>query len=260
MSSQKSLFEFAKSIGAVETIRVTEMANSQQPHQSAPSASKYSTQTFRYLVVMDFEATCWPEQDMKWKTHEIIEFPAVLLNMVTGQVEAQFQQFVMPVENPRLSEFCTKLTGIRQDQVEGGVPLKTCLPLFGKWLKQVLGERGLVLPKTDPGNQSGSVAFATWSDWDFGKCLSKECTRKRIEKPACFDQWIDVRAIYMKFYQHRPLNFGEALDKRGLGFEGRPHSGLDDSKNLARLITRMCKDGANFVITKDLRPFEIINK
>ncbi|KAL1373418.1 hypothetical protein pipiens_018671 [Culex pipiens pipiens] len=194
-SSQKSLFDFAKSIGAVETIRVTEMASSQQPQQPA---SKYSTQTFRYLVVMDFEATCWPEQDMKWKTHEIIEFPAVLLNLVTGQVEAQFQQFVMPVENPRLSEFCTKLTGIRQDQVEGGVPLKTCLPLFGKWLKQVLGERDLVLPKTDPGNQSGTVAFATWSDWDFGKCLSKECTRKRIEKPACFDQWIDVRAIYMR--------------------------------------------------------------
>ena len=30
-----------------------------------------------------------------------------------GVVAAEFQQYVMPVEQPRLSAFCTQLTGIR---------------------------------------------------------------------------------------------------------------------------------------------------
>ena len=31
----------------------------------------------------------------------------------------------MPTENPRLSEFCTELTGISQDTVDNGIPLST---------------------------------------------------------------------------------------------------------------------------------------
>lgn len=43
---------------------------------------------------------------------EIIEFPAVLMNLRTGVIEDQFQQYVMPIENPKLSSFCTKFTGM----------------------------------------------------------------------------------------------------------------------------------------------------
>lgn len=43
-----------------------------------------------------------------------VEFPAVLLNTSTGEVESEFRTYVQPQEHPTLSEFCTELTGITQ--------------------------------------------------------------------------------------------------------------------------------------------------
>ena len=45
-----------------------------------------------------------------------VEFPAVLLNTSTGEMESEFHMFVQPSEHARLSEFCTELTGITQVQ------------------------------------------------------------------------------------------------------------------------------------------------
>lgn len=79
-------------------------------HKSSPGGLL----NFDYVIVIDFESTCWDTKDKqsKWQNlAEIIEFPAVLLNLRTGKIEDEFHQYVMPVENPTLSEFCTKLTG-----------------------------------------------------------------------------------------------------------------------------------------------------
>lgn len=43
-----------------------------------------------------------------------VEFPAVLLNTSTGNIDSEFHTFVQPQEHPILSEFCTELTGITQ--------------------------------------------------------------------------------------------------------------------------------------------------
>ncbi|XP_055640926.1 ERI1 exoribonuclease 2-like [Toxorhynchites rutilus septentrionalis] len=210
-SDLKSLFQLAKSVNAVETIYVG-------TNQNAHGSSKYSTQSFRYIIAMDFEATCWPKETQQWKANEIIEFPAVLLNFGNGKIESEFRQYVMPIENPRLSDFCRALTGIRQEDVNAGVPLHTCLFLFDKWLKQILSERKLVLPKTDANNQHGDVAFATWSDWDFGTCLHNECTRKQTKKPSYFEQWVDVRAMVTGINRHsKQLQQKQPLRKSVVG-------------------------------------------
>lgn len=44
----------------------------------------------------------------------VVEFPAVLLNTLTGVVESEFHYYVMPEEQPMLSDFCKQLTGITQ--------------------------------------------------------------------------------------------------------------------------------------------------
>lgn len=41
----------------------------------------------KYLIVMDFEATCWEKPYGRGKPQEIIEFPACLLNLTTGEIE-----------------------------------------------------------------------------------------------------------------------------------------------------------------------------
>lgn len=109
----------------------------------------------------------------------------------------EFRHFVMPVESPVLSDFCTRLTGIEQKKCDDeGAPLQTVLMLFNKWLKSMCTKHSLVLPKTSATNKLGNTALVSWTDWDFGVCLYKEVERKRLQKPSFFDQWIDLRAIY----------------------------------------------------------------
>ncbi|XP_071518273.1 ERI1 exoribonuclease 2-like isoform X3 [Panulirus ornatus] len=73
-----------------------------------PSTSK-AKQEFEYLVVLDFESTCW-EMGPRVGQQEIIEFPAVLLDLSSGKIVSEFHQYVMPVEQPILSAFCRNLT------------------------------------------------------------------------------------------------------------------------------------------------------
>lgn len=163
----------------------------------------------------------------------------------------------MPIESPKLSGFCTELTGITQNKVDTGIPLQTALMVFQEWVRKELRDRNLSLPKMSKDKKIGNVAFVTWSDWDFGLCLNKECQRKRLKKPPFFNQWIDLKAIFKEYYNHKPINFNDALLHVGLQFIGREHSGIDDSKNLASLVYKMVKDGAALAITKDLTPFQL---
>ncbi|KPU76601.1 uncharacterized protein Dana_GF13284, isoform B [Drosophila ananassae] len=223
-------------------------------------SKQLAMQPYTYVIAVDFEATCWEKQaPPQWREAEIIEFPAVLVNLKTGKIEAEFHKYIMPIESPRLSTYCTELTGIQQKTVDGGVPLQTALMMFHEWLRKELRARNLTLPKMNKSNVLGNCAFVTWTDWDFGICLAKECTRKRMRKAAYFNQWIDVRAIYRSWYKYRPCNFSDALSHVGLAFEGRAHSGIDDAKNLGALMCKMVSDGALFSITKDLTPYQQLN-
>lgn len=118
------------------------------------------------------------------------------MNLQTSIIESEFHQFVTPIESPRLSKFCVSFTGISQETVENGVPLKTCIMLFSNWLKECVAQYKLVLPKMSTENTLGNTALLSWSDWDFGVCLKNECDRKRIKRPTYFDQWIDIKALY----------------------------------------------------------------
>ncbi|KAM3864622.1 ERI1 exoribonuclease 2 [Diretmus argenteus] len=216
--------------------------------------SLISNQIFSYLIVIDFESTCWRERNNYGQ--EIIEFPAVLLNTSTGVVESEFHTYVQPQEHPILSEFCTELTGITQRQVEAGVPLHICLSRFNRWLQTLHLQMGVVFP----GEQKGSTpstsqkpcAFLTWSDWDLGVCLQYECKRKQLHKPDVLNSWIDLRSTYRLFYNRKPKGLKGALQDLGIQFSGREHSGLDDARNTAQLAGRMMSDGCVMKITRSL--------
>lgn len=42
------------------------------------------------------------------------------------------------------------------------------------------------------------------------------------------------------------------LEKLGMDYDGRPHSGLDDSKNIARIAIRMLQDGCELRVNERL--------
>lgn len=232
----------ALELGFVETFSVS------QPNKSCQK--KDHTLSFDYVIVIDFESTCWDTKDKqsKWQNlAEIIEFPAVLLNLKTGKIEDEFHQYVMPVENPILSEFCTKLTGITQETVNSGIPLGTCIMLFKRWINQLSLKRKITFHKPSLG--STTCTFVTWSDWDLSMCLQNEAKRKQLRKPDVLSQWIDLRLCYRTFYQRKPQGLKGALAELGLSFTGREHSGIIDARNTANLVYQMVLDGWQPTIT-----------
>lgn len=237
----------AKQLGLITRIKASETATEKS------NANTVIKQQFDYLLVLDFESTCWEDRGRTPPRPEIIEFPAVLLHLNSGDIVDRFQQYVFPVEQPRLSAFCEKFTGITQSIVEKGVPLPTCLFLFKKWLSALVEKYNLVFH--DPrcvNNDSYMCTMATWSDWDLTVCLDNECRRKNIFKPGLFNSWIDLRLTYSKFYNRKPNGLKGALEDLGLRFEGQEHCGLDDSQNTARLAFKMVQDGCFLEITKSL--------
>ncbi|XP_011476202.2 ERI1 exoribonuclease 2 [Oryzias latipes] len=229
------------------------------------SASKkvISNQIFSYLIVIDFESTCWREKNTS--SQEIIEFPAVLLNTSTGDIDSEFHTFVQPQEHPTLSEFCTELTGITQVQVEAGLPLQICLSRFTRWLQSLQLEMGFTFPNKQQGSSSSLstqklCTFLTWSDWDLGVCLQYECKRKQLHKPDVFNNWIDLRSTYRLWYNRKPKGLNGALQDLGLQFDGREHSGLDDARNTARLAAKMMRDGCVMKITRSLDRTPVVVK
>ncbi|XP_030599669.1 ERI1 exoribonuclease 2 [Archocentrus centrarchus] len=233
----------------------------QRSKSSVSKKSVVSNQVFSYLIVIDFESTCWREKNNY--SQEIIEFPAVLLSTSTGEVESEFHAYVQPQEHPILSEFCTELTGITQTQVEAGIPLQICLSRFSRWLQNLQFEMGMVFAKKDQRCSAPSqklCTFLTWSDWDLGVCLQYECKRKQLHKPDVLNSWIDLRSTYRLFYNRKPKGLNGALQDLGIQFSGREHSGLDDARNTAQLAARMMRDGCIMKITRSLERTPVMVK
>ncbi|ERM98132.1 uncharacterized protein LOC18426125 [Amborella trichopoda] len=194
-------------------------------------------QEFQYFVVIDFEATC--DREKNPHPQEIIEFPSVLVNSVTGQLEGSFQTYVKPIYHHHLTDFCKELTGIQQIQVDRGVPLGEALLMHDKWLE-------------DKGIKHTNFAVVTWSNWDCKVMLESECRFKRIRKPPYFNRWINLKVPFHEVFGDVRCNLKEAVQRAGLEWEGRAHCGLDDARNTARLLSHLMSRGFRFSITNSL--------
>jgi len=197
------------------------------------------TREFDHFVVIDFEATC--ERNSKIYPQEIIEFPAVLVDAATGGLVASFRTYVKPRHHPRLTAFCSELTGIQQEQVDGGVDLATALAMHDAWLAAA-------------GASKNRLAVVTWGDWDCRTMLESECNFKGLTKPAYFDRWINLRIPFEAAFGAGRRNLQEAVREAGLQWSGRLHCGLDDALNTACLLAELMRRGVPISITGSLVP------
>ena len=197
-----------------------------------------------YLLVLDFEATC-NERGPAPKPQEIIEFPTLLLNVATGEVEDTFHYYVKPDVHPILSDFCTELTGITQERVNTeGISLASALEKHQKWLYEK-GLKPLVPTSSTSSNWESSPTFLylTVGDWDLGTCLPRQllCHKKVMQKG--FRRWINVKKSFESQYSCRAKGMTLMLKHFGLELEGRHHSGIDDCRNTARICAKMLDEG-----------------
>lgn len=166
-----------------------------------------------YLVV-DLEATCDTHHGIPRHETEIIEIGAVLVDRETLEPQGEFQTFVRPVIHPRITEFCTELTSITQSDVEGAPLFRRAMAELDRWLP-------------------GPVTLASWGAYDHNQ-LRVEARRRQVRLPWGNDHF-NIKEAFAKRVGRR-MGVGRALRQVGLTFEGRAHRGIDDARNIVRLL------------------------
>uniref|UniRef100_A0A8C3C9Y6 ERI1 exoribonuclease family member 3 n=1 Tax=Cairina moschata TaxID=8855 RepID=A0A8C3C9Y6_CAIMO len=251
-----------------------------------PPPAWCSQRRYHYFLVLDFEATCDKPQI---HPQEIIEFPILKLNGRTMEIESTFHMYVQPVVHPQLTPFCTELTGIIQGMVDGQPSLQQVLERVDEWMAKeglldpsvksifvtcgdwdlkVIGSPAvfrscLCLTRagcTSPSATCGSAgAFAL----SFGReivargssCrLPGQCQYLGLPVADYFKQWINLKKAYSFAMGSWPKN-GLLDMNKGLNLQhiGRPHSGIDDCKNIANIMKTLAHRG--FIFKQTSKPF-----
>ncbi|XP_069482368.1 3'-5' exoribonuclease 1 isoform X2 [Ambystoma mexicanum] len=202
---------------------------------------------YDYICVIDFEATC-EEGNPSDYVHEIIEFPIVLLNTRTLEIEDTFQQYVKPELKPELSDFCINLTGITQDIVDAADSFPQVLQNVVDWMRQK--ELGMKY----------KYAILTDGSWDMSKFLNMQCRTSRLKFPRFAKKWINIRKAYGNYYKvtRTQTKLTMMLEKLGMSYDGRPHSGLDDSRNIARIAIHMLRDGCELRVNERMHAGQLM--
>ncbi len=208
-----------------------------------------------YLCILDFEATCW-ENDRNDAMQEIIEFPSILYQIhktregFVAEYVSEFAEYVSPQLCPVLSEFCTELTGITQEQVDSAATFPEVYKRHFKWLQEHI-----------PHDQMRHVTFATCGNWDLRDMLPIETARHNPSLPEQnpYTNWVNVkdpftstRPAYQKKSGKSMMNMLRALK---IPHQGRHHSGIDDCRNIAAICVHLIEqcgvDFRQFVQTND---------
>ena len=186
--------------------------DTQSPAQDAPNS-------FASVAIIDLECTC--DDDQNFGPHEIIEIGAVIgtLSQESFKVTSELQIYVKPVINPVLTKFCTELTGITQSTADAAITLENALVALESWLQTI-----------------NVVAWASWGKFDANQ-FSRECDLKALSNPMVGIQHLNIKQLFARKFGHR-VGLERALKLRGLTFAGCPHSGIDDARNLAALLTQ----------------------
>lgn len=223
-------------------------------------------QPYDAFLVLDVEATCQPGTDFNY-ANEIIEWPVVLLRWKHKDMQGrasrlevvdEFRSFVKPVWRPTLSLFCTALTGITQKDVDAA-PHFSSLVLTS--FRDFLTRNGLI----DAVTGRPLVRFCWCSDgpWDVRDFVVKQCFISKITIPTWLaGDVIDVRRVVARWQERNdphmrakaPGPFSQSrgtflpivrqLHVLGLGeFEGRQHCGMDDTRNVARIVVELARRG-----------------
>jgi inhibitor of KinA sporulation pathway (predicted exonuclease) len=209
-------------------------------------------QPFDYYLILDFEATC---DENKRFTNEIIEFPIILLDANSLKIISEFHKYVKPTLNPKLTEFCMKFTGIQQEMVDRGDVLKNTLYMVHQWMQQnglISKEEILRLDSEWKMSYLKKFAFVTCGDWDLKVMLPKQCKRENIVVPPYYKKFVNIKHIFTDFMHKKAFGMTLMLQELNLKLEGKHHSGIDDARNITKIVVELIKRGAVLNITRDL--------
>ncbi|WVZ68379.1 hypothetical protein U9M48_017325 [Paspalum notatum var. saurae] len=204
---------------------------------SASAADKVKLQKLDYFLILDLEGKV-----------EILEFPVIMIDAQSMEFVDSFHRFVRPtiMSEQRTTEYIAGKYGkFGVDRVwhDTAIPFKEVLQQFEEWI----GNHNLW--KKEHGGSLNSAAFVTCGNWDLKTKVPDQCKVSKIKLPAYFMEWINLKDIYLNFYSRRATGMMTMMRELQMPIVGSHHLGIDDSKNIARVLQRMLADGAVMQIT-----------
>lgn len=172
------------------------------------------------INIIDIEATCW-EHNLKPpdEESEIIEIGISVLDIENLKIESTDSILVKPLKS-KVSPFCVNLTTLTQEQVDKGITF----PEACKKLKKEY--------------QSVNRVWASWGDYDR---VQFERNSKMYQVKYPFGRrHFSIKTMFALFSGHtKESGMTEALDYFNLELEGTLHRGDDDSRNIAKICSKM---------------------
>lgn len=174
------------------------------------------------FLITDLECTCCDDGSILRENSEIIEIGAVLVDNKLN-ILGEFCNFVRPTINPKLHQFCKDLTTIQQSDVDGADTLDIVLPRFHDWASSY-----------------GDYTFVSWGAFDFNH-FKRECPLKNLENPIAEKEFINYKVRFAKIMglkRKNGIGLRGALNSLGMEFDGTAHRGIDDAKNVLRIMKK----------------------
>jgi inhibitor of KinA sporulation pathway (predicted exonuclease) len=155
---------------------------------------------------------------------EIIEVGACWVDSA-GHVLDTFQSFVRPKSFPQLTDFCTKLTSIRQADVNAAPVWADLAPLLDSF-----------------GRTYKAAAWGSWGNFDRNQ-ITSESARTDTPIPLSHLSHVNLKSLFAKRRKIKQVGMAMALHISGLELAGAHHRALDDCLNIARLVSHVIPPG-----------------
>lgn len=172
------------------------------------------------IVVVDIEATCWTGNAPEGMVSDIIEIGVCLLDVKSGEITENRGIIVKP-ERSEVSEFCTELTTITPELVsKEGIPYSEACKILRKEY------------------QSQSRAWASFGAYD-QKQFQRQCNDLGVGYPFS-PSHLNVKTWFALQHQlGHEAGMSGALELLGLPLEGTHHRGVDDARNIAKILRHL---------------------
>ena len=153
---------------------------------------------------------------------EIIELGCVLASR-PGEVLDARSFLVRPTRNPLLSDFCTELTSITQSMVDAAPTFPEVIQTMNLWLADL----------------SSEFVWCSWGNYD--RLHIEAQSQLDGVKPAMLTYpHLNLKRIWRRTTGQKKKNgLAHALAFHELAFEGAHHRGVDDARNISRLLPFM---------------------
>ena len=169
------------------------------------------------ILIIDLEATCWNGPVPHGQVNEIIEIGICILDAYTGEISMPKGILIKP-ERSTVSPFCTELTTITQD---------------------LLDQEGISFEDAcDIVREEYEGHYNTWASYgDYDRnMMQRQCKIRNIDYPLSQDH-INVKRLFYEIKNLRKkVGMKGALNILNIPLEGTHHRGVDDAKNIAKIM------------------------